>query len=573
MEDKKDIGKAFREKLDSLDRMPSDALWDTISKDLDKKKKRQLPFWFYICGSLLAIVCLVYFITQLSPDNNATVTKQDNLQNDNSNFSPASTSVKNNSVNEKAFEDGDVNGLEDSQNKENNAVDTHSTVTDVTTSTAKRSSKLRNNSKTKSATDKIVIETGTSSKNNREQNNATIGAHHKQKKQNLNETASVGNSKTAKKGSKSKKHSTSSYSSKTKTALSSGNRNTKSYDAVDTTSISKKRDKKTSGKSKITGEIADFSSGKQTEKQSGNAPGTAITTPNTGISSEMALREGMPATTQDSLPENILIQKDTLKTELPKEKVAEESKKDSLPPVIVKRFSVFAYGGPSLFNFPNRNIVTETTTSNINTKSSTRFGVLFGYRLNSKLRIRTGLSVYKLKQSAANIKLNYTMDGGSATNPELIPSADFSWIDYEQPFGTNSGQIINTLGENYQAIINIDRKLSYFEIPLEIGYTLLDNKFGLNIFGGGSILLLTKNEVYAYNEKGRMYLGAWNAAAKTSLTGTLGLGLHYNFSPFLQVNAEPTFNYYFNTYKDSKPSSFTTRVGMQYNFDIGSKKK
>ena len=571
MEDKKDIGKAFREKLDSLDRMPGDALWDTISKDLDKKKKRQLPFWFYICGSLLAIVCLVYFITQLNPNNNATVTKQDNLQNDNSNFSPASTSVKNNSVNEKAFNDSDVNGIKDSLSRVNNAVDTHSTVTDATTSTAKGSSKLRNNSKAKSATNKIVIGTGTSLKNNREQNNAIISGHHKQKKQNLNETASVGNSKTAKKGSKSKKHSTSSYSSKTKTPLISGNGNTESGNAT-TTHLSKRRNQ-TSGKSKITGQTPDSESGKLTEKHSGNTPGTATTTPNTGISSEMALREGTPATTQDSLPENILIQKDTLKTELPKEEVAEENKKDSLPPVIIKRFSVFAYGVPSYFTFPNRTIKTDSSTSNINTESATKIGVLFGYRLNSKLNIRIGVSMYKLKQSAGNIRLNYVMGGGDAANPGLIPTDDFNWIDYEQPFGTNSGQIINTLGENYQAIINIDRKLSYLEIPLEIGYTLLDNKFGLNIFGGGSILLLTKNEVYAYNEKGRMYLGTWNAAAKTSLTGALGLGLHYNFSPFLQVNAEPTFNYYFNTYKDSKPSSFTIRVGMQYNFDIGSKKK
>jgi len=573
MEDKKDIGKAFREKLDSLDRMPGDTLWDTISKDLDTKKKRQLPFWFYICGSLLAIVCLVYFIIFVNFNNNADVTKQDNLQNNIHTVSSESTSAENNSVNEKILKDGDVNGTKVSQNKANNAVDTRSTVIDETTNTAKGSSKLRNNSKAKSAANKIVIETGTSSKNNREQSNATGGTHHKQKKQNLNETASAGNLKTAKKGSISKKHSTSLYSSKNKTALAAGNGNTESGNtAATTTPLSKRKNQTTSGKSKITGQTADSESGKQAEKQLGNAPGTATTKPTMETSPEIALREGMPATTQDSLPENVLIPKDTLKTELPKE-VAEENKKDSLPPVIIKRFSVFAYGGPLFFNFPKRTIKTDSSTSNINTESATKFGVLFGYRLSSKLNIRTGISFYKLKQSASNIKLNYTMGGGDAANPGLIPTDDFNWIDYEQPFGTNSGQIINTLGENYQAIINIDRKLSYLEIPLEIGYTLLDKKFGLNIFGGGSILLLTKNEVSVYNEKGRMYLGTWNAAAKTSLTGTLGFGLHYNFSPSLQVNAEPTFNYYFNTYKDSKPSSFTIRVGMQYNFDIGSKKK
>ncbi len=82
MEVKKDIGKAFREKLDNLDRMPGDALWDAINKDLDVKKKRQFPlFWFFIGSlSLLAIIGTVYFITHLSPDNNAAGIKQDNLQ-------------------------------------------------------------------------------------------------------------------------------------------------------------------------------------------------------------------------------------------------------------------------------------------------------------------------------------------------------------------------------------------------------------------------------------------------------------------------------------------------------------
>jgi hypothetical protein len=233
---------------------------------------------------------------------------------------------------------------------------------------------------------------------------------------------------------------------------------------------------------------------------------------------------------------------------------------------------MFAYGEPSFFSFPDRKIVTDSTTSNINTKSLIRFGLLFGYKLNNKLSIRTGVSFYKLKQSANNIKLNYVM-GGDAVNPEFIPSDDFTWIDYKYPFGTNSGLIIDNLGENYQAIINIDRELSYLQIPLEIGYNLFDKKFGLSVFGGGSLLLLTKNEVFAHNENGRMYLGKWNAAAKTSFTGNLGLGLHYNLSPSLQLNAEPMFNYYFNSYKDSKPYSFNIRLGLQYNFDIGLKKK
>ena len=41
MEAKKDIGKAIREKLDSLDRQPNDAMWGALSADLDKQQKKK----------------------------------------------------------------------------------------------------------------------------------------------------------------------------------------------------------------------------------------------------------------------------------------------------------------------------------------------------------------------------------------------------------------------------------------------------------------------------------------------------------------------------------------------------
>jgi hypothetical protein len=62
MENKKDIGKAFREKLDLLDKVPGDHVWDAIETDLDKKKKRRvLPFWF-ILTDIATMTLLLFFI-------------------------------------------------------------------------------------------------------------------------------------------------------------------------------------------------------------------------------------------------------------------------------------------------------------------------------------------------------------------------------------------------------------------------------------------------------------------------------------------------------------------------------
>ena len=63
MENNKDIGKIFREKLQNLDQSPDNKVWEAINADLQKKKKRRLlPFWFTAIGIVLIVGSLIFFI-------------------------------------------------------------------------------------------------------------------------------------------------------------------------------------------------------------------------------------------------------------------------------------------------------------------------------------------------------------------------------------------------------------------------------------------------------------------------------------------------------------------------------
>lgn len=56
MENRKDIGKAINEKLNSLDKMPREQVWIGINEELQKKKKRRFAFyflWMKVAGLLL----------------------------------------------------------------------------------------------------------------------------------------------------------------------------------------------------------------------------------------------------------------------------------------------------------------------------------------------------------------------------------------------------------------------------------------------------------------------------------------------------------------------------------------
>jgi hypothetical protein len=66
MEQKKDIGKIFRDQIDLLNKEPNNDGWNKIQLELDKRKKRRLiyiPFWFTTIGLLTAGVVSFWLVT------------------------------------------------------------------------------------------------------------------------------------------------------------------------------------------------------------------------------------------------------------------------------------------------------------------------------------------------------------------------------------------------------------------------------------------------------------------------------------------------------------------------------
>ena len=64
MENNKDIGKLFRQKIDQLEQSPNENGWLAIELELDKKEKRRvLPFWFWCAGIVsigISVGILIY---------------------------------------------------------------------------------------------------------------------------------------------------------------------------------------------------------------------------------------------------------------------------------------------------------------------------------------------------------------------------------------------------------------------------------------------------------------------------------------------------------------------------------
>ncbi len=200
------------------------------------------------------------------------------------------------------------------------------------------------------------------------------------------------------------------------------------------------------------------------------------------------------------------------------------------------------------------------------------YGVGVRYALSDRLKIRSGISNVALSYSTGGIELG---DGPVSLALKTIDYASEGVVVIAQDLGTFSSQNQDgTFGDitpkstNGDAFIN--QNISYYEVPLELSYTLFDSAFGLDVIGGISTLLLENNEVSvtagSYNE----VLGSANNLSDISFSSNIGLGLHYKMSSKFRLNVEPMFKYQLNPYTDSsvsfKPYYLGVYTGLSFKF-------
>ena len=112
---------------------------------------------------------------------------------------------------------------------------------------------------------------------------------------------------------------------------------------------------------------------------------------------------------------------------------------------------------------------------------------------------------------------------------------------------------------------DIHNTLQYVGVPLNLSYTLLDNRrIGLYTFAGGSVEKAVSN-------KFRVHDSAEHLSHKESVDGVqfsvaAGLGVQFQLTDFLGLYIDPSLRYYF---KGDQPQSIRTQQPLMMNFEIG----
>ncbi|RNL94029.1 hypothetical protein ED312_01870, partial [Sinomicrobium pectinilyticum] len=207
-------------------------------------------------------------------------------------------------------------------------------------------------------------------------------------------------------------------------------------------------------------------------------------------------------------------------------------------------------------------------------KVNISYGVNIAYQVNERLSLRSGIN-----------KVNYGYNTNDISFAPDFEARSLDNINYARQSGKASGlYVANSPSEGGPPVAARDevassfapqeglmqQEFGYIEVPMELKYRVLNERFGLNLIGGVSSLFLTDNSVLLKSDALATELGEANNINNMNFSTNVGLGVDYLLSDKLQLQVEPMFKYQWNTFSNDnggfKPYSFGVYTGFSFRF-------
>ncbi|HSD07379.1 hypothetical protein [Flavobacterium sp.] len=243
----------------------------------------------------------------------------------------------------------------------------------------------------------------------------------------------------------------------------------------------------------------------------------------------------------------------------------DKRKKDNNSEVIDKwSLQVFA-GVMSSENYNNEKVLGNTVAS----KQSNGYGIKTNYKLNKKWAVSSGFKINELGQTIEGVSY-YERQSSAISKTGLLPIAIAS-NDSQLISPKNNNIVLVANNENYLFATNtantsgyetgnVTQNLKYFEMPLEISYSLLSKKkTSISMNTGGFVGKLISNEVLLNGSS----IGENNNVNEFIYGTLLSSTLQYEFLKKTKFFIEPGMNYYINPLENQSFNQF------QWMFNVG----
>jgi|TARA_R100000479_G_scaffold68390_2_gene32611 hypothetical protein len=519
MKNKKHIDELFKERFKDLETTPPPHVWDNIQAKLQEKKKdrKVIPLWWKL-GGVAALLALLFTIGNsvfnTEETNNKIVTEEKNT----TIHSDSETKTE-----ETIFDDTQV------------ASETDEKSTDKT---------VDDNSKQ----DKNLYKKNTEKNkfNSQKSNTTAVAVENTSEEKAKNETNKISSEK---KGEAAKQNNTITIN-----------------DAVAITSENDAINSKDNSKNKSNTAIA-------SEKNSSNLTEQQKEKNNGLINKERVISEEKNTATATVKTEDEVVketEKKSIFDEIEDAKKADEAVAKSNKPQ--NRWDVAPNVAPVYYSSLNGGSSIDPMFADNSQSSDVNisYGVQVAYNITDRLSVRSGINNVNLGYATGGVDIGTgpvafglrTIDYNGGGNI-IIPADKGAFDNPMDGFGSVTPK---STGGNAQIIQDI----SYYEVPLELKYAIVNNRFGVNMIGGLSTLFLGNNEISVEDGGFRSVLGEANNLNQVSFTTNVGVGFDYKISKRLKFNVEPMFKYQLNPYSDSsvgyKPYYIGLYSGLSFKF-------
>lgn len=264
-----------------------------------------------------------------------------------------------------------------------------------------------------------------------------------------------------------------------------------------------------------------------------------------------------------------------LKPENEKEEIKKSNtKKWSLQP----QLATYSYNSTSNDSSINSNFKNNPQ----DTETDLSYGIRIAYQATPKISIRTGISNANVNITTSNIGVDsssnnelgelFSNNEVAIVNLDRTPTdnvVDFSNEEVSVP--DSDGLVVDEVDapENTTTAGSISQQIQYVEIPIEITYKLLNKKIEIDVIGGFSTFLLSKNESFFDSENNTTVLGETSSINNTSFSSNIGFSVDYNLIKNLKFSIEPMLKLQLNSFDNTtnyQPYFLGISSGLKWNF-------
>ncbi|WP_420571347.1 hypothetical protein [Kordia sp.] len=595
MSDKKNIDHLFQDAFQDFEASPDPALWDKISDKLDAKetkRKREGIFflpWLYKATGIAAAIVLFFFVgneflnsdeTEIDTDEQITTTTKNGSSTDttnenttNSHVTDTNTNSEQNSSknqqnssdtvlqNNKRFADDTENGVDNNgnhlQNRSTNSTQERSTLQNAVVNQDGTNSNSNSNSQQLSTN--RLLPNSTQNNNSLPQENAVV---------NSNSTRNTNSNVSNEIKNNSSQNTVKGVDRFTNTVAQNSTNNTSNNTNATTNSNQNGVNGTETNINTATNSNSTAVAQNNTNTANSSSSNTDATANTETTNSETAIAE---VKKEDEIKKSLLDEiNDLHDLEKDKTEVAEQNR---------RRWTISPNASPIYYNtLSNGSPIDETFADN--TKSGDlnfSYGVNVGYDVSKRLTVRSGIHKVDYSYNTKDIALVPSINGNELTtiafktdgvafdiqDRQVNAPSDAAFSQYQLP--STESSIIRKQIEG-----NLNQRMSYIEVPVELKYAVVDKKLGVNVIGGVSTLLLTENSIILDSPELYAELGEATNVNDVSFSTNIGLGIDYKVSDKIEVNFEPMLKYQLNTFSGNtgnfKPYSVGVYTGVSFRF-------